>query len=180
MFLAISFLLALSFAAIKPLGDGLFDTSNWVAKILAPADTDDELAKQLTKFGQAALMDGWLSNVPFLAGLLLIASIGTAFFYRWWATILMYFVCGLLSATTKHFGTRSVSHYLAIIYHSMLNRVANYKRENDTLRLEASESYCRDIEQILELYIGSQVRPPTPKQLRNIPCGDISYWLNHR
>jgi hypothetical protein len=33
--------LALLFAVLKPLGDGLFDTSAWVAKTLTPPDADE-------------------------------------------------------------------------------------------------------------------------------------------
>ena len=64
LLLAISTALALIYAVLKPLGDGLFDTSMCVAKILAPKDVGDN-AKQFLKITQASLMDGWLSNIPF-------------------------------------------------------------------------------------------------------------------
>ncbi len=73
MFLAVSIGLALLYAALKPLSDGLFDTSMWVAKMLAPTDTvEGESTKQFLKVGQAALMEGWLSNVPFITTITLL------------------------------------------------------------------------------------------------------------
>jgi hypothetical protein len=59
----------------------------------------------------------------------------------------------------------------------MVHRTADYKRDNDTERLEAAESYREDLQRIIVLYEGSRLRPPTPKQLKVIPRGDVSYWL---
>jgi hypothetical protein len=59
----------------------------------------------------------------------------------------------------------------------MVNRAVDYKTKNDVERLEASESYCKDLQQIIVLYQGSRLRPPTPKQLKDIPYGDLYYWL---
>jgi hypothetical protein len=61
----------------------------------------------------------------------------------------------------------------------MVNRVADYKRENDVERFEAAQSYCEDLQQLMLLYEGSGLRPPTPKQLKDIPYGDSYYWLTH-
>jgi len=171
--------LALLYAALKPLGDGLFDTSAWVAKILAPAEIEQtETTKRLSKFGQAALTEGWLSNIPFIAGILFWCSIILSFFYDWWAAIAMYFVATVLGVLTKLFWRRSASFYLSLIEHKMLNSAADYKRCNDTERLEVAESYCKDLQRIILLYEGSGLRPPTPKQLKDIPSGDLSYWLD--
>jgi hypothetical protein len=169
--------LALLYAIFKPLGDGLFDTSAWVAKMLTPPDADEESAKRLMKFGQAALMEGWLSNIPFIASILFFASIAVSFFYHWWAPIIMYFVAGTLGVLTKLFWGRSVSFYLSFIHHKMVNRRVDYKRDNDVERFEAADSYCKDLQQVMLLYDGSGLRPPTPKQLKDVPNGDLSYWL---
>ena len=64
MLLLIALGLVLVYAILRPLADGLFNTSAWVAKILAPPDTGDwESAKLLLTMKQAALMEGWLSNL---------------------------------------------------------------------------------------------------------------------
>jgi hypothetical protein len=171
--------LALLYAILKPLGDGLFNTSAWVAKILASADIEQtETTKLLSEFGKAALKEGWLGNIPFITGILFWCSIILSFFYHWWAAIAMYFVAIVLGVLTKLFWGRSVSFYLSLIEHKMLNRVADYKRYNDTERLEAAECYCKDLQRIILLYEGSGLRPPTPKQLKDIPSGDLSYWLD--
>jgi len=81
MFLGIAVGLAMFYAILKPLSDGLTDTSIWVAKMVAPADTaEGETAKQFLKLGQAALMEGWLSNVPFITYSIFFSSVIVAFF----------------------------------------------------------------------------------------------------
>lgn len=178
IFLFIAMGLALLYAILKPLSDGLLDTSAWVAKILAPTDIEEnENTKQFLKFGQASLMEGWLSNIPFITYIVLFSSIITGFIYHWWGGILMYFISVTLGALTKILWGRSVSYYLPLLYHKMVNRAADYKAKNDVERLEASESLCRDLQQIIVLYQGSRLRPPTPKQLKDIPCGDLHFWL---
>lgn len=92
----------------------------------------------------------------------------------------MFFVSAILGALTKIFFGRSVSYYLPLFYHKMVNRAADYKMKNDAVRLEASESYCEDLQQIMRIYQGSRLRPPTPKQLKEIPYGDLYYWLEHK
>jgi hypothetical protein len=59
----------------------------------------------------------------------------------------------------------------------MVHRAMDYKRDNDMERFEAAESYCKDLKRIMLLYQGSQLRPPTPKQLKPIPYGDVCNWL---
>jgi len=149
----------------------------WVAKVLAPTDTEEnQTTKQSLKFGQAALMEGWLSNVPFITTITFFSSIILAFFYHWWAAVVMFFVAITLGVSTKLFWGRSVSYYLTLIYHKMVYRAADYKRDNDAERFEAAESYCKDLQRIMLLYQDSQLRPPTPKQLKGIPYGDVCYW----
>ena len=100
LFIAIG--LALIYAILKPLSDGLLDTSAWVAKILAPTDIEEnENTKQFLKFGQASLMEGWLSNISFITYIVLFSSIITGFIYHWWIGILMYFVSVTLGTLTK-------------------------------------------------------------------------------
>jgi hypothetical protein len=179
--LQFSLALAVAHAVLKPLSDGLFDTSMWVSKILAPPDAEDnDTTRQFLKFNQAALMEGWLSNVPFISSILLFSCIIAGFLSHWWAGILMYFVSATLGVLVKMFFGRSVSYYLAFLYQKMISRVADYRKANDADRLEAAESYCRDLEMIIGLYQGSHLRPPTAKQLKGNPYGDLRYWLNFR
>ena len=138
--------LALLSAILKPLADGLFDTSMWVAKVLAPGEIDDdETSKRFLKVSQAALMEGWLSNVPFIASIFFFSSLVVAFLYHWWAPILIFFVTTLVGVLLKLFFGRSVSYYLSFLHHKMANRIADYKRDGDFERLDAAQSYCKDL-----------------------------------
>jgi len=180
MLLAIALGLALLYAVLKPLSDGLFDTSAWIAKMLAPPDTAKrESAKQILKFGQAALMEGWLSNVPFVTSIVFWSSIILSFFYHWWAAILMFFVATTLGVLAKLFWGRSVSYYLWFIYSKMVQRATDYTRDKDLERASAAESYCKHLREIMAIYHDTRLRPPTPKQLREIPYGELYYWRDH-
>ena len=179
IFLLIALGLALVSGILKPLGDGLFDTSLWVAKVLAPGDIgENETSKQFLKFGQAALMEGWLSNIPFIGSVFFFSSLIVAFFYHWWAPIPIFFVTTFIGVVLKLFLGRSVSYYLSPLHHKMANRAADYKRDNDLERLDAAESYCKDLEELMIAYHGAHLRPPTPKQLKDIPYGDRYSWLD--
>jgi hypothetical protein len=180
MFLAVALGLALLYAALKPLSDGLLDTSAWAAKMFTPAIiAEGENAKQAVKSGQAALMEGWLSNIPFITSIVFWSSIILSFFYHWWAAIVMFFVATTFGVLTKLVWGRSVSHYLWLIYHKMVQRGADYKRDNDLERASAAESYCKDLREIMAIYHETALRPPTPKQLKDIPYGDLCYWRDH-
>ena len=151
----------------------------WVAKMLAPTDTvEGESTKQFLKVGQAALMEGWLSNVPFITTITLLSSLILSFFYHWWAVVAVFFLATALGVLAKLFWGRSAFYYLSLIYHKMLHRAADYKRDNDVERSVAAESYCRDLEKIMSIYHGARLRPPSPKQLKDIPYGDLRYWLD--
>ena len=179
VFFVIALALAIFYAVLKPLGDGLLDTSMWVAKIMAPSDiVESDSSKQFLKFGQAALMEGWLSNVPLIATIFLFSSVIVAFFYHWWAVIVMLFVAITLGVFTNLLWGRSVSYYISFLHHKLVHRAANYKRDNDVERSEAAESLLHDLERIISIYHGSRLRPPTPKQLKDIPYGDIRHWLD--
>ncbi|MHB8853593.1 MAG: hypothetical protein ACYC6P_09600 [Ignavibacteriaceae bacterium] len=178
MILLISLGIAVIYALLYPLSEGLYDTSLWVAKILAPADAkENDSTKQFLKISQAALMEGWLSYIPFITSILLYTCIIIGFIYSWWGGILMYFISATLGVIAKIFMVRSVSYYLPILYHKMLNRAVDYKMKNDIERFNASQSYCNDLEQIIAIYQDSQLKPPTKKQLKEIPFGDLFFWL---
>lgn len=163
---------------LKPLSDGLFDTSMWVAKILAPSEAEEnDATKQFIKFTQAALMEGWLSNVPFVASILFFSCIITGCLYHWWMGIIMYISCTTLGVIVNIIFGRSASYYLPLLYHKMLNRAADYRASNDVTRLEAAESFSKDLQLIITLYQGSRLRPPTAKQLKEIPYGGLHDWL---
>lgn len=166
------------YAALKPLSEGLFDTSMWVAKILAPPESEDNATtKQLLKFGQAALMEGWLSNIPFISTIAFFSAVLFGFLCHWWVAIVIYFVSVTLGVLTKLLFMRSASHYLLFLHHKMLNGQIDYRKGNDIERAEAAESYCRDLAELIRVYQNSSIRPPSAKQLLQIPYGDRYYWL---
>ena len=101
------------------------------------------------------------------------------FLYKWWAGIAVLASCVILGVLAKLLWGRSVSYYVALLYHKMINRAADYRRDGDLERLEAAESVCNELREIIVLYEGTRLRPPTPKQLADMPYGDLFYWLEH-
>ncbi len=94
-FVVSSALLVLVYAVLKPLGDGLLDTSAWAAKVMAPPETGgNDFTKQYLRVAQAALLDGWLSNVPFFSYNAGVAASVLAALYHWWAALIVFVVAG--------------------------------------------------------------------------------------
>ena len=178
-FVASSALSVLVYVVLKPLGDGLMDTSAWAAKVMAPADSgDNDTTKQFLRIGQNALMDGWLSNVPFIDSIALYAALVFAAIYHWWAVPIAFLVAVFIGTVAKMIWGRSVSHYLMFMYVKLVNRAVNYKQKNDYERAEACESTASELQQIIVVYMNTSLRPPTAKQLKTMPYGDVSFYLN--
>ena len=91
--------------------------------------------------------------------------------------IVIYFIAVVFSVLTKLLFMRSVSHYLPLLHHKMLHRQIDYKKDNDIERAEAADSYCRDLAELIYIYQDSSIRPPSAKELLQIPYGDRYYWL---
>lgn len=178
-FLVASALLVLVYVILKPLGDGLTDTSAWAAKAMAPPGSgDNDFTKQYLRFTQAALMDGWLSNMPFFSYNALVAALVFAALYHWWSALIVFVVAVFIGTLTKMIWGRSVTHSLLYMHARLLNRAATYRQKNDNERAEAAESMASELQQIIAVYMNTSLRPPTAKQLQAMPYGDVSFYFN--
>jgi hypothetical protein len=178
-FVVSSTLSVLVYVVLKPLGDGLMDTSAWAAKVMAPADSgDNDTTKQFVRIVQSSLMDGWLSNVLLVDSIALYAALIFAAIYHWWAVPIVFLVAVFFGTLTKMIRGRSVSHYLMFMHGRLVNRAVTYKLKNDTERAEACESTASELQQIIVVYMNASLRPPTAKQLKAMPYGDVSFYLN--
>ena len=177
MLLAIAIGFGLICVVLTPLGDGLFDTSMWAAKIMLPPEAvKNENANQLLKITQAALMEGWLSNIPFVTAMAGLSAVIISGFYHWWLTFVFFVVIVIFRVLVKLFWTRDACYYLLCMHQKMIHRAADYRRDNDLVRFEAAEETCRDLEKIISVYDVTRLKPPTEKQLKEIPYGDLLYW----
>lgn len=174
-----SALLAVVYAVLKPLGDGLADTSAWAAKVMAPPESaDNDTTKQYLRFTQAALMDGWLSNVPFFNTIALVAALVFAALYHWWVALILFVVAVFIGTLTKIIWGRSVSHYLLYMHARLVNRATTYRQKNDNERAEAAERMASEVQEIIVIYMSSTLRPPNAKQLKSMPYGHPNFYLN--
>ena len=178
-FIAASALMVLVYVSLKPLGDGLTDTSAWAAKVMAPSGSEDnDATRQHLRFAQAALMDGWLSNVPFIGSIAFFAALVFAILYHWWAALIVFFVAAFIGTITKMIWGRSVAHYLMLMHRRLVIRAVAYRQKNDYERADAAESTASELEQLIAVYMTASLRPPTAKQLRAMPYGDVNFYLN--
>jgi len=178
-FVVASALLVLVYVVLKPLGDGLINTSAWAAKVMAPPGSEDnDITKQCVRFAQDASMGGWLSNVPFFDTIALVAALVFAALYHWWAALIVFVVAVFIGTLTKIIWGRSVSHYLMFMWTQLLSRAATYRQKNDNVRAEAAEVVASELLQVIAVYMNASLRPPTPKQLQAMPYGDVSFYLN--
>jgi ABC-type multidrug transport system fused ATPase/permease subunit len=178
-FVVASAFLVIAYVVTKPLGDGLTDSSAWAAKVMAPPGSgDNDTTKQYLRFGQAALMDGWLSIVPLFNAIAMVAALVFAAFYHWWAALAVFVVAVFIGTLTKIIWGRSVAHYLMYMHSRLLNRAATYRQKNDNERAEAAESMASELHEIIAVYMNASLRPPTAKQLQAMPYGDVSFYLN--
>jgi len=174
----LAIVLLLAFLVMHPLADGLMDTSAWAAKIFVDESLSDmPQIPMLLRGHRAALMDGWLSNVPFISTTCMFSSVVAAFFAHWWLGITVILAIAIGGFLVRQFFGRTAGTYLMMIYGKMANRVANYRRDGDADRLAAGEEYLEKLRGLLILYAEPRIRPPTPKQLKSCPYGNASWWL---
>jgi len=181
MVLIIATVFALIYALLAPLGEGLMDTSRWIAKVFSPADTEEFgknlPLKQMLRVKQAAYMDGWLSNIPFFSTIAMVISVVLGFYYSWWGGIIMLFGSVLLGVIAKRLMGRPVSHYILLIHHKMQHREADYRKKNDFTRFGICVEANRDLVELLAIYGNSTIRPPSENELKVIPFGNKHFWL---
>lgn len=90
----------------------------------------------------------------------------------------MFLISSFLAGSTEFFFKQDVSRFLALYIGVLLNRAADYKKNNDNERADACEGLKNDLLIIFELYLNTGVKVPTPKQIKNNPAGDNIYLLN--
>lgn len=181
MLLLVAIAIAVIYGCLKKFSDGLSDTSLWIAKIMMPQGSEKIIeSKSILKENQAALMDGWPSNFPFIAYLLPIASIIIGFIYSWWGGIVMIVIVIFCGAVAEFIFRRPLTYYLLIYLGRMANRFANYKKNNDLVRAAATEVFTDKIKEILNIYLGSGIGVPDSKEIKDNPYGDISFLLISR
>jgi hypothetical protein len=180
MFLYLSIALGIIYTILKPLENGLYVTSLWVAKVLMdPHSKDSSETKLILKTNQAALMKGWLSNLPFFNSIIFISVIIFAIIYCWWIGIIITVLTGMAGGISKLFFTKSITFYLLLIHSKLVNREADYKTKNDFERANAAHSLSRDLEKIIAVYKDSGIKAPSDIQINENPYGDIYYMVHN-
>jgi hypothetical protein len=170
--------LAIIFGIVKPYADGILDTSLWLAKITMPEGVEEmSNAKQLLKIRQAALVDGWPSNIPFVNTIIFVAAIALGFVAHWWAGIVVIGVIGFVGGLCGKLINKPVIWYITLLSQRLANRMADYAKTNDNERELACREMQEDIIPVMVLYGTTDCKVPTTKQIAANPYSDINYFL---
>lgn len=176
MLLWIALIIAFFFGLFHPFTTRLQDTSLWLGKALVPSDFASAYPRGL----QDPLTSGWPSTYIFVVSLLPFISATIAFFYSWWAAILVYVISIILAAifSRSNVASKKVERYIAILADHARNRVADYNKKGDYDRATAAEQLTESLTEILVIYLESDVIVPTMSQAKNAPYGDQYYLLD--
>ncbi|MEI9934485.1 MAG: hypothetical protein WDM71_06445 [Ferruginibacter sp.] len=168
--------IAFIFGLLHPFAERLQCTSLWVGKVLVPTELSSAYPSGL----QAALTNGWPSTYIVVVNFLPYVSSIIAFFYVWWAALIVFIISAFFSAIfgKTQITSHKVERYIAILIDHIQNEIANYKKRGDFDRSEASENLNKELAELLILYLKSEIRVPTMKQAKAAPYGDRYYLLN--
>jgi hypothetical protein len=67
---------------------------------------------------------------------------------------------------------KNLDHYYLVIQYYFINKIANYARENDTMRVQAGEETLEDLNEVYENEIkGKDIPVPTFTHVREMSLG---------
>jgi hypothetical protein len=179
MLLIQAVILALIFCLIRPYNKGLFNTRKWIAKIREPKGTLDNEETNITLLQKdVKIMSIDLVLKPTMNTVFLLAGIIMGFLYKWWGGLLVIAITRLLKEVTILYLTPSLAYYLKRNRRIVMKKIEGFK-EDDEDELEEYKKYLADLEKILVIYKDSKLKPPDSRELRDIPYGDINYFINN-
>jgi len=159
----------------RPFGERFRGTGLWAGKALVPP----EAASAYPTGIKDAITDGWPSTIGLVTAILPFASLLIGSFHAWWGGISSFVISLFVGEVVKRtsIAPRSVDYYLAIFLSHANRRKADYAARGDMQRAEAAEGLGRQLQQILNMYMNSDVPAPTVKEARNAPYGEAESLL---
>lgn len=106
----------------------------WAGRAIAPEGSDDVLNRGL----QDALTSKFKIRLSNAKWLLILASVVSGYFIKWYAAIAVLFIIFIIAGVLKSTFRGSLNFYLSLLSSDLSNRVADYAKAGDTMRSEAS------------------------------------------
>jgi len=154
---------------VAPFAHRLQGTSLWAGRVLVSPEASHALPRGL----QAALMDGWPSNIGLLLNLPFIAA-ALGFVYAWWGGILVFAVSMAVStlAGRTPLASNKLERYLVLLWGHAQQRAADYQMRGDRDPANAVRYLSNEVQTLLSLYAGSGVKAPDVLEAKQTRFGD--------
>ncbi len=139
----------------------------WLGKKIAPEGMDSEAPRGFQDAITPKIQDMFNTILP----VCYIAIIVLGSFKKWYLGIALLFITFFAMVIIKRFLPNKIKFYLKIIIYYMDNRLADYIRDGDTMRAEATEDILKKLRQIyLKLMIKDKNIPEFEK-INKMPLG---------
>lgn len=144
-------------------------TTLWAGKRIAPFGMDAELPTGFQDAITPKIQDKFNTVLP-------ISYIGTLVlgtFVTWYMGVLLLVIAFVLMSVVQRFLPNTIEFYLKWIMHYMANKTADYAKENDKMRAEASDELFEKLGLVYEEIKGSGMKVPKFDEIKAMPLGNI-------
>jgi len=173
-----SIVIAVASGLTDPFLTRLHATGLWAGKAITPAQLADQLPTGL----QDALTHGWISRTVFLGKLFQLSAILVGFMAAWWMAPGAYLIILSTVVVAERLPIPSplLEPYLEILHAHATRRAKAFKVEGDNAREFLATDLTKDVQDLLNLYVGSGVLVPSVREALSAPIGNRSYLLPER
>jgi len=177
MLFILNIVVAIILGILSSIAGRLQATGLWAGKAMIPPEASSSQPRGL----QDALTNGWPSTFSFIVSISILTTIIISIFYAWWGPILILFVILFTKSIAERTNVcpKNIDWYLLKLRDHALNRQANYARDKDTMRAEASKNLVSLLDILLQLYQNSKIPAPTMKIAKQAPYGEHTYLLKY-
>ena len=110
-------------------------------------------------------------NIINIIGWIVLIGLGT--YIAWYVGIVSVFLAVALQSFFQIFMPKTLDHYYLVIQYYMMNKIADYNRNNDTMRTQAGKEVLNDLIQIYEAEIkGKNIHVPSIIHVKRMPLGN--------
>lgn len=141
----------------------------WTGKKIAPFGMDAEVPTGFQDAITPKIQDKFNTILPIsYIGVLVFGT-----FVAWYMGVLLLVVAFILMSVVQRFLPNTIEFYLKWIMHYMANKTADYAKENDKMRAEASDELFEKLGVVYEKIKGSGLKVPDFSEIKAMPLGDI-------
>lgn len=168
--LAIQTIILLIHSLILAYAGRMQATTLYLGKKLAHPSTQKELPRGLQDAITPKIQD--TLNTINIFGWIILIILGT--YIAWYIGIISLLAAVILQSLFQIFMPKNLEHYYLIIQYYMMNKIADYNRDKDTMRTEAAGEVLSNLVEIYENEIkGANTPVPSIIDVKRMPFGSI-------